>query len=227
MAIDDVLEQVVADTWDREAFAEEFRKQQEADLLRQQVSIAIREGDFERALQIADELADGGGDEAQALATQIRNAIGWRKLFSLATSEADADEAVAQFERLIEPVAADPDEVNEATWRVVQMAESGAGVSDKLLAAAATAAEGALVEGHPQGSILDTIAHLYHLRGDLDGAIAVQERAVEADLRPGDEGLRDTIAAYLEALRAEKAAAEPTDEADAAAEEEEPVAAES
>jgi len=58
------------------------------------------------------------------------------------------------------------------------------------------------LEADPKdANVLDTVAHLFHLQGDLDQAIATQEMAVQ---NAGD--LSNQIEPYLKKLKAEKAA---------------------
>jgi tetratricopeptide (TPR) repeat protein len=64
----------------------------------------------------------------------------------------------------------------------------------------------ALSPTEPEGSLLDTIAHCYYHLGDLDRAIAYQQRAVKG----GNEGqLQQEIEDYLAKLLSEKQQADP------------------
>ena len=64
MSMDEPLSQVVSGEWDRAAFLEEFRKEQERSLLMAKLSQKMRQGDIEGAMEIlAEAKEDAAGDE--------------------------------------------------------------------------------------------------------------------------------------------------------------------
>jgi protein involved in temperature-dependent protein secretion len=68
-----------------------------------------------------------------------------------------------------------------------------------LAAAVGAAEQGAKLEP-TNGAVLDTLAHLYDLQGELDKAIATQKKAAE---NPGQ--FKDDIDSFLKELEAKKA----------------------
>ena len=115
----------------------------------------------------------------------------------------EGPDAVAAFEAGRDEVKESPAALNELAWAAVETAESGEEVAPDLLAAALETAQTALKADPKDPSVLDTIAHLFQLTGDLDKAIKTQAMAVK---NAGDLGPQ--LEPYLNQLKAQKAAAE-------------------
>ncbi len=90
--------------------------------------------------------------------------------------------------------------LNQMAWSIVEMKDSGKDVSDDLIAAAAAAAKKGSELEPKAGEIIDTLAHLIYMQGDLDQAITLTEQAVELS---GDDF--PEIGKFLEKLKKEKA----------------------
>jgi thiol-disulfide isomerase/thioredoxin len=204
MKIDEPLEQIVADNWDRDAFQEAVKKKRE-----QEAAMMAIMGELENSMaQVDQKLA--AGDNAGAL--DIMNNLIDNDRYSqmhdrllmiraqLALTM-NGPEAVAAFDAGAQALKESPGALNELAWSAVETVESGEQVQPDLLAAALNAAQMALKGKPGDVSILDTIAHLFHLQGDLDKAIETQEIAVE---NAGD--LAPQVQPFLDQLKAEKAA---------------------
>lgn len=203
MAIDEPLAEVVADAWDREAFAKEFRPKQELDRLNQQVILAVRGGDYDKARGFAEKmLVDDASDDSRAMGRQLLQTID--RIEAMAVIREDPDKAVAAFEKLLEIADGNPQAILQITAGISRLPESGVELREDLLQAAADAAEATIDEDDPDGRVYDTLAHLYHAMGKLDEAIAHQERAVAAFEESGNPQLKEMVGAYLDELRAEK-----------------------
>jgi hypothetical protein len=116
----------------------------------------------------------------------------------------DKKEEVAAFAKtVLDSAAEDPMMINQLCWAFVEMTEAGRLDNTELLknALTATAAAAEKAEAESKGAILDTLAHLYHLTGDLDKAIETQKKAVEA----AGEEMKAELEAYLKKLEEEKA----------------------
>ena len=179
MSMDKPLEQVVTDKWDRDAFASEFKKGQEADLARARVIGAWQQGDKEKALKMIDE-AVAGNDDAD-FKTQMMS-LKMQMLQMMEGKEKEIAKLVAaQLDGLQD---AEPMAVNNATWAVYQMAEQGT-IEDKdtikkaltLTQKAADKAEG----DQEKAMILDTVSHLQYQLGDKKAALKTQQQAVKLD----------------------------------------------
>jgi thiol-disulfide isomerase/thioredoxin len=108
--------------------------------------------------------------------------------------------SAATLQDILADEKAEPQLLNALAWQIYEQASEGADLPEALQAAAVAAAEKA-VKGAPEdGSVVDTLAHLVHLTGDLDRALELQEQAAKlAGPSAAD------ITEFLEQLRAEKA----------------------
>jgi len=107
-------------------------------------------------------------------------------------------EAVAAYERLVAANADEADKLNEVAWMAWELAEARP-LPGEMVAAAVAAATRSLEREPHNGNFLDTLAHHQALQGDLDAALATQQRAVE---HPGPFAAR--ILGYLRELEAQK-----------------------
>lgn len=204
MSMDKPLQEIVAGSWDREAYKLEMKKKMELQAAREaamrKVQVAMQEvdqkltaGDDAGALETLGEVI--ANDEFKPLRPRL---IKVRAQLAVAMK---GPEAVQAFEAGVEALKESPQSLNELAWAAVETSANGDKVQPELLAAAMNAAQTALKVAPKDASVLDTVAHLFQLQGDLDQAIAAQERAVE---NAGD--LADQIKPYLNQLKAEKAA---------------------
>ena len=198
------MQAVVADTWDRDAFKLEMQKERE----RKAAIRAIR-GEVAKAMQEVDQKLSAD-DEAGALALfgkvidddkfqPMREQL--TKMRAQLALTMKAPEALVAYQAGVETFKQSPQDLNEISWAAVEMVESGETVQPELLMAALKAAQTALKADANDPSVLDTVAHLFQLTGDLDKAIATQELAVK---HAGD--LAPQIEPYLNGLKAQKAA---------------------
>jgi len=91
--------------------------------------------------------------------------------------------------------------LNELAWMVYEAANENDKFPKKLLAAAAVAAEKAVAKAPQNGPVLDTLAHLLYLQGNLDRAIEIQSLAVKA----ATPEFKEDLQAFLDELKKEKA----------------------
>lgn len=175
MSMDEPLEQIVSNQWDRAAFAEEFAAEQKADEVMAAVSGEMRKGNTEGALKVIEEfLADTKAPSQIAKFNMIK--------FQVLTSDKEfADEASELGQALLTDESIDPQTVNTIAWNIYRLASAGRLDNEKLLKAAAAAAEkasGTAGDGKPY--LLDTLAHLQHQLGDAETALKTQKAAIEA-----------------------------------------------
>lgn len=93
-------------------------------------------------------------------------------------------------------------ELNTLAWSIYQQAERSKEFPEEVLDGAVAIAEKAVATEPKNSMIIDTLAHLVYLKGDLDRAIELQTKAVE---EPG-EGVTvsEDMTAFLEQLKKEK-----------------------
>ena len=203
MSMEKPLQEIIANTWDRDAFKEELIKKRE-----QEAAMMAIMGELDEAMVMVDQKLGEGDDEGalKILAELIENdkyapmrdrLLVIRAQLALTMKGAAAVEA---FEAGTEQLKQSPDALNELAWSAVETVESGEEVAPELLAAAMKAAQIALKSSPDDTSVLDTVAHLFHLQGNLDKAIETQEIAVK---NAGD--LEHRVKPYLDQLKAEKA----------------------
>lgn len=204
MSIDTVLADVVADRWDREAYAEELRKKQEQTKALQLIMQPLRSGDLDTAeAELEKLLAETDDESMQARLTELRGLIKASRFFALVTTDAEAA-ADTLPEALTEASGGNPMMLNQFAWQIAMMAQAGKVDNARLLQAAADATEAALSEDTQQASMLDTIAHLHYYKGDLETAIAYQRRAIAAGETEADPQTQVALKAYLAELVAEQ-----------------------
>ncbi|QDV72214.1 TlpA disulfide reductase family protein [Botrimarina mediterranea] len=184
MGIDDALASVVADTWDREAFLEEFKQQQMRDLAMQQVQRALGSGDYERAMELIEKInKDNSDPQLTMLASRLKGVVMVQQ-FVNSISE-DQATAAKELPKVMEQAAEmGPSMVNQIGWHIVELAQNDQIDNKELLQAAAEGVAAAVDEKSPVPPMLDTIARLYYAKGDIAEAIKNQRRAVEVAKSP-------------------------------------------
>ncbi|MGE0193255.1 MAG: redoxin family protein [Planctomycetota bacterium] len=190
MRVDDVLEQVIAGTWDREAFKTEFEEKRRLDELRTTFNAAYRPlrqaGDWEGCWKVLEEQ----GAELPNLEMERAHVL----LVGLKR----ADEGYAILKEHAEASKESPQGLNRIAWWIVDTKDLEPRDLDLAQSLAEKACE--LAE-HKDPSILDTLAHVHHARGELDKAIELQTKAVE--LAAGNERLQKQMVKVLETWKAE------------------------
>ncbi|MGI9518841.1 MAG: redoxin domain-containing protein, partial [Pirellulaceae bacterium] len=171
MEIDEPLEQVMNDEWDRETFAVKFRSQQELQMLMGKLRRKMMEGDTDAVIEMLGEAIEKTEDsDTKQQLTVIRAQI---------VISSGAEGAAQAMNDLTEAISHNPEGLNNVAWAVVEKHQGGEEVDEELVAAAVAATEKALESSPDAGHIIDTLAHLVHMQGDLDRAIELTEKAVE------------------------------------------------
>ncbi len=195
MNMDEPLEQILVGKWDRNKFAEEFKPQQELDWILMQAQERIDKGDIKGALALVeDALTKVKGPQAIQL-----------KVTRLQLMMVDKSSAAKLPEALSETLVGvkdNPTAVSEIVWNIVINMEQGRIKKDQklidiMLPAIKKASEKG--EGDDGALVLETLAHLQKLTGDLDGAIKTQKSAIEMA-----KSLKDQLKPYLTELEQAK-----------------------
>lgn len=191
MEMDEPLEKVVAGSWDREAYAAEMKEKESLNAKIQQLIPLLREGKMDEALTMLDDMiASAKSDEVKSNLERIRTQV---------LLQAGDERALEPYKKMVEDNKSNAEMLNQIAWMIVQMSQGGREVSPQFIAAAVVAAEQAVALEPNNGGILDTLAHLYDLQGELDKAIETQKKAVE---NAGD--LEDELQGFLKELEAKK-----------------------
>ncbi|MFM7107377.1 MAG: TlpA disulfide reductase family protein [Planctomycetaceae bacterium] len=187
MEMDEPLEKVVAGTWDRAAHAAETKERVAVEAAFEEISGLLDDGKSAAALDRVEGLLRGvKGSELRADLVAIRARLAIR------AGDARAAEA---FAAAVQQAGDSPESLNELAWDVVTAANDGAKPAPALVAAAIGAAQKAAALVPDEGSVLDTLAHLLAVKGDLPAALATQRKAAA---NAGDQA--EQINAFLKEL---------------------------
>ena len=201
MQIDDPLQQVVADAWDRVAFLETFKFKQEMSQTMEQVMSLVHGEKFDEARKtIADLQQRAPNDDAKAEITQMSQWIESAILNKII--EGDEELALKQLDK----VFGTDDEENASTLFQVAMQlgsklEAGVKISPKVVGKIATLIEKSLgddvaakVEKDQMAVyLLHSLAQLRFHQGDVDKAIELQATVVESVEAENREYFQDRL----------------------------------
>ena len=201
MQVDKVIEDVLAGTWDRTAYKAEFEEKRRIADLRAAFNAAYRPlrqaNDWEGCWKVLEEL----GAELPNLEMERAHVL----LVGLKRT----DEGYAILKEHAEAAKESPQGLNRIAWWIVDTKDLEPRDLDLAQSLAEKACE--LAE-HKDASIMDTLAHVHHARGELDKAIEIQTQAVE--LAADNERLQKQLTQVLETWKSEQGAAGSTDAAE-------------
>ncbi|TWU45789.1 Thiol-disulfide oxidoreductase ResA [Novipirellula aureliae] len=210
MRMDNVLEAVVNDSWDREAFGKEFIEEQLGGKVYYEVVSLLRKQETENALAKINHYLETGTHEASISRMQRL------KIQLLLGEDSMRDEAKTYVLELLDAEPSDATLANSVGWSVYRMAESPDFDDDDFLNAvldrvnkAANALDNTRQESF-KPYLLDTAAHLHNALGNVALAIETQKQAIEL---VEDERGRVRLQKFLDELTAE-----PEEDSDANAE---------
>jgi len=189
MKIDQPLDAVVRETWDRAAFKTNFETARSDEKTAEKYFNAYREASaesrWEDAVAALDQLAKLGPDYER---------MNVRKLMILSKELGRYDEAYAFGAELTEAHWDDHGTLNQIAWFIVDPAEDLAERDLDLAMRAATRA--CELTNHADGAILDTLARVHYRAGALDKAIEVQREAVKHAQAQMAADLKRVLAQY-------------------------------
>lgn len=192
MEMDEPLQKIIADQWDRNKFIEERAEQQAVQQAIMQVYESLQEGKIELALSQLEKLIDSSQNKDLT--------AGLRMMQLDLLIQIDPPKAVNVLRNALSNLE-DPQLLNAMAWSVVELkqADEAQELDSDLLKLAIQTAEKSVRLAPEDGMILDTLAHLVYLDGQLDRAIDLQTRVVK--LAPEIEQFKE----FLKELKEEKA----------------------
>ena len=195
MSMDDVLAAVVEDKWDRAAFAEQMKKDEARQQLLAEITSSVRRGKIAKALTKIESVLET--NEEPELAMQLK----MMRIQLMLQDKDSADKLGTVVPEALKDFADRTELVNMIAWTVYEKTEAG-DIDDKALVrvcreAAQKAAENATEDS--KAAILDTVAHLQFVEGDLKGALETQQNAVK--LVDKDSEMAEGIADFLEKIK--------------------------
>ena len=174
MSMDEPLEQVVTDSWDRNAYAAEFESKQQVNRLQRQISLLLRKGDIDKAVALIDDEIEKRPGKASFQFMALK--------FNVLSRDKDyADQAAACAVDMFAQENLDPQAVNNVAWRIYLMTDAGRLDNDEVLRAALDAGRNSVTRaGALKPYLLDTIAHLEYELGDAEAALKTQQQAFDS-----------------------------------------------
>lgn len=196
MEMDGPLAEIVDGSWDRAVHAEAMAEMQKVNEAFGEIRSLLQADKADEAAEMIDGMIAGAkSPRVKQTLQQIRGQLDQVRLQM--AIQGGGEKAAAAFSKLAEAQADSADGLNALAWMIVTLAERGAPIDDALTAAATEAAEKATKLDPENGPVLDTLAHLYAMQGEVKKAIAAQKKAVALG-GPMEEPMK----AYLEELEA-------------------------
>ena len=204
MELDEPLEAVVNDSWDREAFKKEMRLQEEFEQSMQKVKMLVGAGRFEEAIKVVNEQREATkdsplGEQWTAIGNQLKLSGGMLD-----------DEVVDYFRGHLASLKGNAYDVGLFAFTIYGQMKQGADVGP-LAGDALAAVKGELetVSADLKPLLYNTVALLSAETGDIEGAIAAQEAAIDL---ASDERQKARLMPFLEELKQKAAGEEPAKE---------------
>lgn len=190
--MDDAIDGVAHDTWDRDAFKDEYEAQMKPRWTqyasRNAMNKAMAAGDWDTVLDLMDKNINAAPDN---------NNLKMQKFTTILTKMKDSDRAYSYGEDVIRAGWDDSQLLNAIAWYVVDNGD----VPHRNIAFATKAANRAMeLTNGEDAAILDTVARCHYEAGDLDRAIKFQMKAVKhAPEGAMGEGIQEALDKYLKA----------------------------
>ena len=158
----------------------------------------LQRGDVDEALVEIDAIAKSAKPEQKQMLLTAKCKALIEMVAKSGEGESHAAKALLEF---AENKQTDAVTLNELAWTVYEAAKDDDKFSKRLIAAATVAAEKAVEKEPNDGPILDTLAHLVYLAGNLDRAIELQSKAIKS----APDQLKEDMQAFIDELKKEKA----------------------
>ncbi|MHC5022819.1 MAG: TlpA disulfide reductase family protein [Planctomycetota bacterium] len=189
MSIDEPLDAVVRDSWDRDAFKVKFEKKMAAAKAERkahdQIRKAMVDGDHAEAIRLMDDFLEEQPDNI---------GLKQQKFTMLLVQMDKPAEAYEYADQVITEHWDEAMLLNQIAWFIVD--DPQVKTRDFKIAMRAAKRASELTE-NKDGAILDTVARVYYESGDLDAAIKWQRKAVKyAEGTPMEADLRKALQKY-------------------------------
>ena len=206
MRMDEPLTQIIKDTWNRDDFALKFKQEQELKIARRKVRGYLRRNDHESAVELLSELVESAADESKPYLQA--------ELIPVLLKADRIEQAAEVLESTISNL--DARSLNEVAWEIYLRSTKQDDLQGSKIFDLGIAAAEAAVKLEPDSAlILDTLAHLVHLKGDTRRAWELQSKAAKS------QPARPDIAKFLRQLEDELSSESESDDVQETGEEEE------
>ena len=192
MEMDEPLEKVVSDAWDRVEYAKLHEAERKFNEVLQRISELAGTGKFDEAIRLID--VEIKGDAPEEIRSRWVTILPRVKLSAGMIDEG----VVGYFKQDLANNKGNAIGVARVAWSLYQASREQSGLGDLLNASiTALSAEVEATNDKEKPMVLDTLAHLYDAAGNLDAAIETQQKAI--DLSEGRAAQR--LARYLKELQ--------------------------
>ncbi|MCA9126661.1 MAG: TlpA family protein disulfide reductase [Planctomycetales bacterium] len=166
--LEEPLKLILADKWNRQEFAAEFKPSQLGTLVERDIPVYLEKNDIRGALAFLEKTFEGNRGiqyyiiELNVLLVANQQELAEKKIAAAFASSQDQ-----------------PEEAGLLAWNIFRLAAQGAPGMDKIIAVATKAMKEVAPKAKPekQADLLDTLAHLQFLAGDLEAALETETRA--------------------------------------------------
>lgn len=192
MEMDEPLAAIVEGKWDREAYLKEFQERAELEKNYEKISMLAQAKKFDEAIALADKLSKETDNE------MIREEwIGTRNSLKLSAGKVD-DDVVKYFQGHLKEMKGNAFQVGQFGYSIYGLVQSGGKAGDLLPdAIAAIKAELPKAEDRVKPFLLDTLARLQDVSGNVKEAVASMEAAIES----ADDRAKPRMQPYLDELK--------------------------
>jgi len=193
MSMDETLTAVVDGKWDRAAFAEKFKEQEVMQALMADLSRSMRGGKTSKALSTINAAIEDAKDP------MFKKQLKMMKVQIAMSGKGVGKELTTILEEAYGENADNPEFINSVAWAIYEKTEAGE-LDDKALVTSSRKAAQKAADAAPaaaKGAILDTIAHLQFVEGDIESAMKTQAKAIE--LAEGD--MKIELSEFLKTLQ--------------------------
>ena len=192
--IDGPLEKITQRSWDREGAKNARLEEKRQTLLQDAFANALRNEDWEQALQLLPKIE-------KSLPSPLL-ALNYRFLFMVQMGR--TEEAIKYLDELASELDGNAAVLNRLAWSLVTNKMSETSLVRKALSISDRAAQ---LTGYADRSILDTLARAHFVLDDLDQAILWQKKAIEAD--PDNEEFQRSLQEYTKQSKSDVEISDP------------------
>ncbi len=175
MELDEPLEAVVTDSWDREAFKKELKAKEEFERTLEKISRLAGSGRLDEAIKVAeDQLARTEVESIKEEWVAIRNSL------KLSAGQLDED-VLAFFRKQLKSLKGNPEAVGRYGFSMFNAMQQGAKVGpllDEIVVAIEAEVDSA--EGSLKPLLNNTVALLQDAAGNTEAAIKAQQAALDS-----------------------------------------------
>ena len=212
MELDEPLEEVVTDQWDRDEFKKVYKARARYEVAMQKLSMLAGAGKYDEAIELVDgEIKAAELDDMKIQWIDIRNSL------KISSGKLD-DEVIAYYREHIAEINEDPIALSRFGYMLYGVHQEGHDVG--VLGSEVTAAIVASQDKAPEEAgpfVQNTLAQLYAMQGKFKDAVKAQEKSIAG----ASDRQKKRLMPFLEELKEKAGMKEkPDDEADDKADDE-------